>query len=320
MTVLGCVWFVDGVGKEGSVVIMEFIRSSLLKDHTTATEVKKLDLPVNPLSHLIITMDAYNATDEATLAEILAFINKVSVSHLGKTVLDAESEDLYGVNCYLYGNRPVLSAKLATDNQHRAVSLVVPFGRRIFDPSECYPATKKGELTLSLDMTVPATSCDNSTLNVEAVELVDATPQHYLKTTMATVSAPGATGENDYDLPIGNEIVALQIRMTTFPGASSHTFGVDVAKVLVNNQEYGYSAARALCLVGDLIHRIDTQHGSIAAQGAINPDNVVWLDYDPRGNGEFLLETEGKSSVKLRMDMGVDEATYVTIMERVRAA
>lgn len=296
---------------------MEFIRSSLLKDHTSATEVKKIDLPVNPLSHLIITLDAYNATDEATLAELLAFVNKVTITHRGTTIINAESEDLYGVNCKLFGNRPVLTGKIATDNQLRTLSLIVPFGRKIFNPDECFPSTKKGELTLSLDMTAPATSADNSTLNIEAVELVGANPNKYLKTSMLTASAPGATGENDIDLPIGNDIACIQIRMTTFPGASSHTYGVDVAKILVDNKEFGYSSARAQCLVGDNIFHFDTQHGVIAAQGAIPPTNIIYLDFDPAKDNNYLLKTSGKSSVKARLDMGVDEATYLTILELV---
>lgn len=299
---------------------MRFIRSSLLKDHTTATEVKKLDLPVNPLSHLIISMDAYNATDEATLAELLAFINSVTVEHNGVGVVSLQSEDLYGVDSYLYNRRPVLVGKLATDNLHRCLSLVVPFGRRIFDAEECYPATKKGELVLSLDMTVPATSADNSTLNVEAVELPEASPSRFLKTIMKTVSAPGATGENDVELPIGNKIVALLLRLTTWPGASTHTYGVNGVKTFVDNQQVGYSYARAQCLTGDLIHHWDTQHGSIAAQGAIVPASMLCVDFDPNRDGQYLLETEGRSRVHAVLDMGVDEATYVTTCELVDAS
>jgi hypothetical protein len=299
---------------------MEFIRSSLLKDYTTATEVKKIDLPVNPLSHLIISMDAYNATDEATLAELLAFINKITVEHNGVGVCSLQSEDLYGVNTYLYGNRPVLVGKLATDNLHRCLSLIVPFGRRIFDPNECYPATRKGELTLSLDMTVPATSADNSTLNIEAVQLIGATPQRFLKTIMKAVSAPGATGENEVELPIGNKIAAMLLRLTTWPGASTHTYGVNGVKTFVDDSQYGYSYARAQCLTGDLIFHYDTQHGNIAAQGAIQPANILVVDFDPQRDDQFLLETEGKSKVHAVLDMGVDEATYLTTLELVDSA
>ncbi|KKM78896.1 hypothetical protein LCGC14_1355400 [marine sediment metagenome] len=294
-----------------------FIRTNLVRDRTAATEVLPLDLPVLPLSHLIVSLDMFNATDEATLAEILAFINSITVSQNGKTILTQPSEDLYAVNTYLYGNRPVLTGKLATDNLWRCLSLIVPFGRKTFDVNECFPATQKGELTLTIDYAAPATAADNGTLNIEAVQLVGATPRHYLKTVTKTVSAPGQTGDNEISLPMGHEIIAIGIRNTTWPAASSHTFGVDMATVLIDEVEEGYAGARAQCLTGDLIFTEETQHGTIAAQGLITPDSVFWLDYDPKRDSEWLLQTAGKASAKLKLEMGVDEATFVTTMERV---
>lgn len=296
---------------------MEFIRSSLIKDRTAATETLQKDLPVNPLSHLIISLDAFNVTDEATLAELLAFINTISISQSGKTIMSMQSEDLYALNCYIFGKHPVLTGKLATDNLNRTLSLIVPFGRKLYDPEECFPATKKGELTLSLDYTAPATSADNGILNIETVELIGANPRRYMKSETVTISAPGATGENDYELPIGNKIIALAVRMTTFYAAAASTLGVEAAKILVNNSEFGFSFAKAQCCVGEMINICDTQHGNIAAQGLINPASTFFLDFDPNKDGNYLLETQGKSSVKLRLDMGVDEATNVSIMELV---
>lgn len=295
----------------------KFIRASLIKDRTTATEVLPVDLPVNPLSHLIISMDGMNVGDEATLAEILAFINVVEVTHLGKTVLSLESEDLAALNAYLYGSMPQLTQNLAAATTARCLSLIVPFGRKIFDPDECFPATTRGELTLSLDTTVPSASLDGSTLNIEAVQLMGATPSRYLKVTSKSVSAPGATGVNDVALPIGNDIVALLLWMTTFPATASSTYGIDGVKVLVDNLEEGFAFARAQCLTGDLIFRLSNLPRDIGAFGDILPDNTVWLDYDPRGDGQWLLETAGKSSVTLQLDMGVDEASRVTIVELV---
>jgi len=296
---------------------MEFIRSQLWRDHTTATEVLEKDLPTGALSHLILSMDGYNVTDEATLAEILAFINAVEVTRSGVTVLSLESEDLYGVNMYLYKHFPELTGKVATDDYARNLGLIIPFGRRIFDPDECYPPTKKGDLTLRVNFTVPAASLDNSTVNIETVELVGAQPTHFMRSTLLTVVAPGATGDNDVELPIGNEIICVQMRLTTIPGASSHTYGVDNARILVNDREFGYAAARAQCLQADRVFRVDGQHSTIGAQGVDQSDNVLWLDFDPAGDGRFLLDTKGRSSVKLRLNMGVDEATKVTLLERV---
>lgn len=299
---------------------MRFIHSNLVNARTAATEVLKIDLPVNPLSHLIITLDGYNATDEATLAEIIAFINKVTISHMGTTVFEAESEDISGVQTYILGSMPELTQSIATDNAARSLSLIIPFGRRLFNPNECFPATKKGELTLSLDYTAPSSSMDNGQLYIDAVEIIDASPAQYLKTTMLSVSAPGATGDNDTDLPIGNDIICVQLRMTTFPATSSHTYGATTAKILVDNTEYGYSLATAHALVGFKPFYRNSLPRDIAAFGNEYPDNIVWLDFDPYFAGEYLLPTEGKSSVKLRANMGVDEALYLTILELVKVS
>jgi len=296
---------------------MDFIRSRIVSDRTSATEVLPVDLPTNPISHLIVSISGYNVTDEATLAEIIAFLNTLTVAKLGVTCINVQSEDLYAINCYLYGKRPILTSRIATDNQNRILSLIVPFGRRIMDPDECFPATQKGELTLTMDLTALATSIDNGQINVDCVQLPGASPSHYLRCITKTEAAPGATGDHEVGLPIGNEIVAVLLRETTFPGASSHVYGVEVATVLVDEKEYGYAAAGAECLTGDLGLRLDGQSSDIAASGEVLPDNVVWLDFDPTGNGDYLLDTKGRASVKMRLNMGVNEATNITTIERV---
>lgn len=296
---------------------MNFIRSSILRSYAVATEVKRIDLPTNPLSHLSITMDFYNATDEATLAEVLAFINSISVTHLGSTVLYLESEDLYALNCYLLKHSPVLTHNVATDNASRQLTLIVPFGRTLYNSSECYPATKKGELTLSLDCTIPATSLDNAQFNIEAVELVGAAPTQYLKSTLKNVVAPGATGDIEVDLPIGNQIVALLMFSTTTPADSTHIYGINASKILVDNVEFGYAFASAHALVGDWVNRLHTGARSIAASGEIDSNHFFAIDFDPVSNGAFLLDTKGKSRVIVRNTMAVNEASKINVVELV---
>jgi hypothetical protein len=41
------------------------------------------------------------------------------------------------------------------------------------------------------------------------------------------------------------------------------------------------------------------------------------MDFDPNGDSEWLIDTAGKSSVKLNLNMGVNEATSLTVMELV---
>lgn len=294
-----------------------FIRTNLIRNRTSATEVLTIDLPTQPISHLILSISGYNATDEATLAEVLAFLNNVLVADLGVTVLNLQSEDLYGLNCYLYKRRPHLTQRIATDNATRTLGLIIPFGRHVFDPQECYPARRKGELTLTLDLTALATSIDNGRIDLDCVQLPDANPTHFIRSRMATLAAPGATGDRDYELPLGAEMVMMQLRMTTFPATSSHTYGVDKVAVKVDEVETGYAAADVHALVADGILHVDGQADTIAASGNILPANQVWLDYDPNRDGQYLLDLKGKSSAKLTLEMGVNEATYLTMVERV---
>ncbi|MDH3348863.1 MAG: hypothetical protein OEM02_12300 [Desulfobulbaceae bacterium] len=296
---------------------MDFIRSNILKDHTAATEARTLDLPINPLSHILISLEVYNVTDEATLAEIIAFINSVSITWKGQTIYQLESEAISAQMAYLFASQVHLSNNVATDNASRNLGLIIPFGRSIFNPDECFPATLRGELQLTLDTTVPATSCDNGIINVETVELPGASPSRYLKSTMLSVTAPGATGENQIPLSIGNRYVALALQHTTFTLTGSHTYGIKSCKIKKNNKEWGYSLAKTQAMMIDRIFRVSSLPRDIAAFGQIIPDLYTWLDFDPVGNGEFLLESAGLSSLDLILDMGVDEACKIIKMELV---
>ena len=55
---------------------MEFNRQRIIERHTMATEVLTESLPIGPLSHLIVTMAGYNATDEVSGVSIAAANNR----------------------------------------------------------------------------------------------------------------------------------------------------------------------------------------------------------------------------------------------------
>jgi hypothetical protein len=298
---------------------MQFNHQNIVNRHTTATEVIDEDLPSDPLSHLVISLDGYNATDETTLAEILAFINNVQVNRKGVTILDMQSEDLYAMNAYLLRRLPILTGRLATDNYTRLLSLIVPMGRRLYDPEECYPRTQSGDLQLLLNTTVPTSSLDNSTITVDAITLPDASPKQYLKSYRKAISAPGSTGEHEIELARGNRLVCCQFRLTTIPTTSSHTYGIDEFALMLSNREAMLTAADVQSLIGQRILRVGNPDTTIAAQGLSPLNKIVWLDFDPNSDGRFLVDTSGESSVKIKCDYGVDEAQNLTVMELVNA-
>lgn len=284
---------------------------------TSATEIHTVDLPINPLSHLIFTIEGLNATDEATFAEIIAFINTIKVTHRGRSIVNLEGEDLAALNLYLFGSPGIMLNPIATDNYHRAYSLIIPFGRKLFNPDECFPGTRKGEMQFTMDMTALATSIDNGIISLESVELMDASPTKYLKSTLLSVAAPGATGDNDVELPIGNDLMAILMGMSTFPGASSFAFGIDDFKLLVDNVEHQFASSRIPALIADMAWKHPVFYRELAAQLAPTPAGYVWADFDPHSDGEYAIHTDDYNSVKARLTMGVDEAINVIPLELV---
>ncbi len=297
----------------------DFIRSNILDARTMATETFIVDLPVNPVSHLIMTLEGFNAIDEATIAEILSFINTIDIRHSGIQVLNLESEDLAALNLYLFGTGGLALAPSATDNQHLAYSLIIPFGRTLYNPSECFPATRKGEFSIKFDTTIPATSWDNAVISLSAVELPGANPQHFLKSTLLSIAAPGATGEQDIDLPIGNDLLAILIGMTSFAGTSELLFGADDLRLLVDNKERNIVSSKSAELAGEMLTRVTASHRSNAAQGGLIPNTYIWMDFDPTKDGNYAVDTRGASRIHLRINYGVDEALNIAPIELVQA-
>ena len=296
---------------------MEFRRTRLLSRHTIATEVVDYDLPADPISHLVLTMHGYNVTDEATLAELLGFLNKVTVSKLGVTILDQESEDLYGVHAYLLQRLPVVTGRLATDDYVRTLTLVIPFGRRLYDGRECLPAAKKGDRKLRLDTTVPATSWDNAHISVDVVELPGASPARYLKTYGVTLAAPAGTGHSDIRLACGNRLLCHQFRLTTVPTTTSITWGINTVALKLKNQEYRLTSADMMCLQGERGLRIGCPDATIAAQGLSPLNLIAWLDYDPNSDEDGGIDLSAETDAKLDADYGVAEAEVLTSLELV---
>jgi hypothetical protein len=283
---------------------MQIIRSVLLQDEAqTAGTVKTLDLPVNPLSHIVFTFKCLNVTDEATLAEILARITKVEVLYKGAALLSLSGADLFALNCVLFGKVPILTNRVATDDATRAITMYIPLGRSIYNPAECFKATKKGELQLQITLSSTETACDGVIYQIETVELLGATPDKYMKVTTLS-KTPAATGDVDFDLAIGNKLAGLLVFSTTVPTSTSWTTSADKLKFLIDNVEFMIASMNWESLHGNLLSRL----GYFGGIGAAAGDDIVvkygLIDFMPNGGDDFLVETSGKSSVRLRVTAG----------------
>jgi len=283
---------------------MKIIRSVLVQDESeSAGDVDTYNLPTNALSHIIFTLKCLNVTDEATLAEVLARLSKIEVLFKGESIVSISGSDLYALNCVMFGFEPILTNIVATDNATRAITLIIPLGRQIYDPKECFQPTKKGELQLQVTLSSTETAVDGVIYQIETVEMLDVEPTQFLKVT--TLSKTPTSGiDNDIDLPIGNKLAGILLYSTTVPTGTAWTTTVDKVRLLLNNVEYNIANLNWESLHGELLYR----GGYIGDHGAAYGDDKIvkygLIDFSPRNIDDLLVDTAGASSVKLRVSAG----------------
>ena len=294
---------------------MDYLRTVIVDDVTpTPDGTHSYDVVVNPLSHLIFTIKCLNVTDEASIAHICALVPNIELLHRGTTIIQMCAADLYALNIVLFGKAPIALNQVADDNAVRTLSLIVPMGRRTYDPEECYPETKSGELILKATVDIETLEADGLMLQVEAVELLAARPRRHIKA--GTLQRqPAATGECDVDLPMQNIYAGLLLYSTTIPTATTWTSTIESVKLLANNTERLFSYSKWESLRGDLIDRPGHEPGHIAASGDDSIAHYAYMDFCPHGDDRFLLDTKPLSDLTLRILGGDSNVVRVIPVE-----
>ena len=286
---------------------MEFLKSIVIDNETIAADgIATYDLPVNPVSHLILTICCLNVTDEATIANLCELVTNVHVLHRGTTVLQMSSADLHALNHILLRKTPITGPQIADDNGVRYLSHVIPFGRKLYDPNECFPQSRRGELQIQLDCDIETTEADGLILQLEAVELYGANPSRYLKASTLTLGTP-ILGFNDLPLPIGNPHSGILLFGTTIPTTTTWTATIEQLELLADNKERYFASTNWESLRGELINRCGHEFGYQVACGDDHIPNYAFLDFDPRQNDQFLFNTAGLNALILRITAGDTE-------------
>jgi hypothetical protein len=294
-------------------------------------ETFRYDLPVNPLSVILITLRCLNNVADAShfrasAAVMMSKIANVRVRYRGATIFDGDPLDLAMAQAGYHQWWPDHSFYSSGDNEPRFVTFALTFGRRAFSPDECFPATRRGDLVLEVETTTDPVGFDTYSMDVETVELLDASPSRFLKTT--TTQFTLTSGDvNDISLPIGNKLLGLLLRAATFPtGATANSSFAEVA-LEVDNVEVMYSRSLWRALHAEWRRRtpIDwllTDHThveNIAAsytQTASTSQSVLasavamrygWMDFDPLGDLSMALETKGAADINLHVNSQVTD-------------
>jgi hypothetical protein len=296
------------------------------------------DLPVNPLSAILIHLSPLNETaaiaDYAFFAGLLSALDNVRVTHKGSALVDLNGYDL-AMLALLYHNVSIWQSNAVETNDDRR-SMVIPifFGRHPYMRSECFPKSSKGELQMTVTWDIDDTGFDGLRVSIETIELFDATPDWVQKVT-TNAQTFAATGQNDVELPQGNAIRALLLHGTTsFAGAApAPSWGQ--LEVMVDNRQVGYSAtdwevSRAIAGFRGADFPPSFQHvHSVDAAGVGREDTLqpeiglskdayyTLLDFDPLRDDSFVLETAGVGRVHVRCDAETADAVRVLPIERV---
>jgi len=320
---------------------MQFIHSVLAHDETVAVgTVITYDLPVNPLSHILVTLKyAQNlANDLVAFGNMPAIISKLEVLYKGSAVFSMNGIDMLA--CGIFVNRFESWGMNAdgNDNDERAYTFLVPMTRTLYSPHEAFPRTTRGELVLQITYAAAFDNIDTVRAQIETVELPDAAPEQFIKMTTLSVT-PSAAGPLDIELPIGNKISELVLAGTTIPAANADLATIDKMEILVDNINRFYSesnietihgmAGRLRCPPGYWGYHVHRLTAAAFAQwddtsAAIPADHIInchlHLPFDIFRDGVYALETRGKSDVILRVDAGDTEAIRCIPVEIVESS
>ncbi|MBT9175226.1 MAG: hypothetical protein DDT22_00900 [candidate division WS2 bacterium] len=318
-------------------------RKSILVDEApivVATDYS-YDLPVDPLSHLVITLNFLNsmAMTKATVANILSCLPKISIVFRGAHIYDLSGADLFVASTILLGRQTHQENVVDTLNAIRSFSLILPFGRKLYDPKECFMATKRGELSLKISTAPSFPNIASARLLVQTVELPGAAPANYLK--LYTITRPVvATGEADIDLPRGNILLGNLLFSSVIPTGTVDTCTADRVSLLLSNERKYYTEARWESLKGELVELLPPvdafaekfHRENVAPVYTQNADTITeeqdmsdiaryaFMNYGLGPVAGYEIDTKPLSEIKIRVTSTATGLLRVCPIEIVKAA
>lgn len=316
-----------------------FIRSVLRNRVTIAlSAIDDSILPPNPISHILLSIrfQTLAANTLPTLLNIFSSLTSIDVLHRGTAVFSMRPADLWA---YMIGHG--LGTAMPFRNQNAInssgfITLVIPFGRSLYDPDECFPCTRAGELILRLTRAASDTNIAAPTFSVCTVELPEAAPKRFLRGTTLTFT-PAATGDNDFQLYPSTVYTGLLVFSTTVPTGTVFTTTADRLQLLLNNIQYDFAQANFEDVWGEWLNRdglyavwqehihleniaaaytqnVDTNAGRIATHPL---SSYIWMDFDPTRDLLYAIDARNIARVTLRVNAGDTSAVRVMPQEMI---
>jgi hypothetical protein len=310
-----------------------FLRS-IVTDFQTLTasaDITPIDLPVNPLTHIILTLNLTLSPAQAatasmrTVTPFLQMISDLSIRHRGENIIQGSLQNVAFLNWLLTGYQPWGREFHGTNNVVRSMSFLLSFSRVPYWHEEAFPATMRGNLRFFMTAGALPTGYTAAQWAVESVELIEDNPTRFLKYTTLT-RAVVASGRQRISLPIGNDLLGLLLFDPSDETDATMQYLFGKVKILKDNVEQYFSSSNWEALAAELGRRglspLSTwghRHEQLAADTStgdpvfltadLPPIQFGYLDFDPLKDGSFSLETAGAAALDLDMDADTNTGT-----------
>lgn len=288
-------------------------------------------MPVNPVSAVLLEIEAGLSSGDAVdnLVVFLGKISSLNFNYFGTRIWSLLATDLYRVAKALgvWSNKQQISGQAF--NSRRSMVLCLPFGRRLFDPTECFPAVKQGATSLDINFTADPALYSSYTINCHPIQLPGAAPGRFLRCNSATWT-PAAVGGQLYDLPRTATCLGVGITQGhSIPQSAASSF--DFLELLINDQQAWYNNIEARTMramagrrmtqgTDGEIHVHNAAPGSAYVQNALSNGQLdstdvaelfTWLELDPTGDGTYAVDATALSAFQLSVDITTAEALNV---------
>ncbi len=260
------------------------------------------NLSVNPITYSILHIDGVVAGAAAVGPDQpWSDITNVTVSFNGASVVNINGVDLRAMLVGLGWRVPyVRNHASATNGDFVRVSIPIPFSRKRFWLNEGFPASRSGELQVSVSLAAEGATFQTRNMSVESFEVLDMVPRRFLK--LVTQSKALTVGDADFELPKGNDLAGILIFQPAVADAGVATGTLRTMKMLLDDVEFGIANSRWESMADALEQRgspVDAFGNGSLPQLA----GYGLIDFDPLQDGEYLVPTVGRASVKLRPEL-----------------
>jgi hypothetical protein len=307
---------------------------------TASADVTPIDLPVNPISHLLLTLTATkNVAAAATnlgnmLRLMMQQITDLSIRHRGESIIQGSLQDIAVLNAILHGQPPITGEYAYADNEVQFVTFPISFSRQLYAHEEAFPATQRGNLRFFMTAGAQNALWDAASWSLEAVELIEDTPKRFLKYTTLTRTL-AATGRQRMPLPLGNEILGALLFDPSDEIDTGAAYAFGKVKIMKDNVEQYFAESNWENIREAMARRMPVyQHAwghkhALAAADTLTgeqtqeiadqpPLQYGYLDFDPLKDDSYALATAGAASLDLDLNSDVNTGTVRVIpVERI---